>query len=140
MERYGYVVSNAAGFGYTNPNIYKNFSECVESVLREEHCVNENFLYFKFLKNADVVKMIHEKNIHRRYGYCYLLQSEEDDKLSVYNAAANLDTDLLTIVYQAKRALDEPIDVCGSKENKLKIGYFRILTDDEFVSELHATR
>lgn len=135
------MVVNLSGLKYVNPSIFKDFSDCVRAVICEQRPKDETILYFKLLKNSDIVKMIHEKSSsNRQFGYCYLAKSCDGEQFSVYNATSELQNNLLSTVFQAKKTLSEPRDVTGHKELKLKIGYFKILTDDDFVSEIHVVQ
>lgn len=139
MERFGYVVVNNGVFKHINPTIFKTFSDCVKSVLSEEHDVLTNIFYFKILKTSEIVKMIHEKPNDKKFGFCYLLKCKNENHFTVHNAQCELENNLFDIVMRAKKLICEKDkeSTSGCSDLKMKIGYFKILTDEDFLSEIH---
>lgn len=137
MERYGFLVCGANGSMYIHPILFKEFVDCVRCAVTEEPNNSENIAYFKILKNSEIFKTIHDSAAERQYGFSYLRKSMTDDQFCVYSSGNELKTNLLEIVLEAKNFLGQ--DVVGKcREQQLKIGYFKILTCDEFLLELHA--
>lgn len=135
MERFGYRVHASNGMQYIKPCLYEHFIDCVKNGIKEEDCENDNILYFKILKNKDVVKNIHRISEECVYGYCYLLKSKNESNFSVQNPS-KLYKNLMETICDAKASL-ECSDVTGHTDIKVKIGYYKLLSPDEFLYEIH---
>lgn len=136
MERYGYLVTGTEGLKYINTLLYTRFIDCVQAVLAEDRNSGDEIHYFKILKTSDVVKLIHSKQKDKKYGYCYLLRSHDEDKFTVHNSEKEPESDLLNVVLAARHGLKHR-DVVGCADLKIKLGYYKIMSDEDFLSELH---
>lgn len=140
MERYGYLVlvNDDSGCKYINPTLFKSFTECMQKVIQDAHYNPECLCYFKILKNSEIFENIHSKVTERKFGYCFLSKSRDGDAYYIYNNASELENNLLASVLQAKQVVDQPRDIVGNLDSaKIKIGYYKILNTDDFVTELH---
>jgi hypothetical protein len=146
MERYGYLFTRNPEHGAfpnndvcvekINQSFFKNLSDCIRNALYCDSAVGkESRRYFKILKNADVVKHIHDINGQLTFGYCYVyIQNEQ---AALFSACNKLYNNMLECVSEKKSEYENE---CLKDENYvIKIGYFVVLSDDDIVRELHRT-
>ena len=143
MERYG--IAKIIGPGEDDEmcgqktalrvenNFFKSLKDCVQRMITLGEF--DKHIYFKILKNRDIVTYIHNPDADANFGYIYVTAKpgEQLNLLSHTNKLYNSMLECVTAKHVEKRyreELSEP-PMC------LKIAYFKVLKDSEIVSELH---
>lgn len=136
MERYGYLIVDASSedsFKDVHVNLYTNIIACVTSAKAKKIATNERIVYFKILKNADIVELLHAEEDNYGFGYCFLKRASVNEPFKITDSSEKFYTHVLHCVTSAKNYFSG-----GECFNaNVKIGYFRVLTDDDVVKTLH---
>lgn len=141
MEQFGYLITDvcsASDYLYVHNELFQNITDCIKCVLLRNRVEDtQRVLYFKILKNSEIVKIIHENcELYKAYGYCHLKRSKPIEKFIVLTTNKQLFTNMLDCIHKAKI-----IEDCGDDPDSLnlqvKIGYFKLLNDNEIVHYLH---
>ena len=143
MERYGIAKLIKAGedddmCGEKTPlrvenNFFKSMKECVQTAITL-HDLGEH-IYFKILKNKDIVSFIHNPDANANFGFIYVT-ARPGEQLNLLSHANKLYDNMLECVtakHNEKRYREE----LSETPMCLKIAYFKVLKDSEIVSELH---
>lgn len=137
MERYGYLLleeSSEDFFKHVHKNLYTNLVSCVTSAGTQKIGKNERVIYFKILKNADIVKMLHAEDDTYGFGFCLLKRSSINEAFEITDSSDKLYTHVMHCITSAKTMYFDSEDCFNIN---VKIGYFKVLNDDEVVKNLH---
>ena len=136
MERFGYLIVDATSedaFTDVHANLYTNIIACVTSAATRKIATNERIVYFKILKNADIVQLLHAEENDYAYGYCFLKRTSMNEPFKITDSSQKFYTHVLYCVTSAKNYFSS-----GECFNtNMKIGYFKVLSDEDTVKHLH---
>ena len=136
MERYGYLIVNASSedtFKDVHVNLYTNIIACVTSAATRNIAAKERVVYFKILKNADIVQFLHAEESDYGFGYCFLKRASVNEPFKITDSSEKFYTHVLHCVTSAKNYFSG--NECFNEN--VKIGYFKVLSDDDVVKHLH---
>ena len=144
MERYGIAKIIAPGESgddmcgektalRVQNNFFKSMKECIETAITLGEF--DKHIYFKILKNKEIVSLIHDCSGDANFGYVYVT-AKPGEQLYLLSHTNKLYNNLLECV------TDKHNEKCYREELSntsmcLKIAYFKVLKDSEIVSELH---
>ena len=114
-------------------NFFKNLKDCIQSAIALGEF--DKPIYFKILKNKEIVSLIHEPGANANFGYVYVT-TRPGEQLNLLSHTNKLYDNLLECI------TDKHIEKCHTQElcntsMCVKIAYFKILKDCEIISELH---
>lgn len=149
MERYGYLhtldsetdnlcfATRQNSITYVHNYFYKNLSDCIRCAVSDPIKENETRHYIKILKNADVVREIHDTSEKSSYGFLYLCLKKEMNKDHIYlfSPCNMLFSSMLECVSCEKNYKEN--DFSKTIDSVIKLGYFKLLTEDDVIKELH---
>lgn len=139
MQRYGFLLVEKDSedvFKNIHVHLYNNIFGCVSTAGTSlKIAAGERLVYFKILKNSDIVRLLHEKGAGYTYGYCLLKRPSVNEPFKITDSSETFYTSMLDCLTSAKTICLNDDDECCD-ENK-KIGYFKLLTDNEVVKYLH---
>lgn len=149
MERFGYLHTSEIeldnlcfptrqiSITHVHHYFYKNLSDCIRNATTETVKENETRHYLKILKNADVVREIHNTSEESTYGYLYLCLKKElnMERIYLFSPCNVLFSNMLDCVTCEKSYKEN--DFSNIAENVIKLGYFILLKDDDLIHELH---
>lgn len=138
MERYGFLLleeGSEDSFKNVHVHLYTNILSCITSAgTSPEIAAGDKIAYFKIMKNSDIVRLLHTKSGGYTYGYCFLKRSSATAPFKITDSSDTFYTHILDCVAAAKTECLNDTECCDVNG---KIGYFKILTDDEVVKHLH---
>lgn len=153
MERYGWIVTDAGenncfptkknvNIVEVHHNFFQNLDDCVRSALfYDVSAENDKRRYLKILKTSDVVRHIHKLNNNNLYGYFYVRSKKESnvEKICLYSECSSLFDNMLACVTTQKcfEKLNAQDDAESRDYDEIKLAYFMLLQDDDFLLELH---
>lgn len=136
MERYGYVILSDSDSIDVHRALFADLASCLRCGINYCQSEKKNIAYFKILSNSGIVKQLHSDKNNNEYGFIYLHQMCGRDSYSISNLySMRLQESLLNCILEAK---DYEIDIPDTPHYKFKIGYFKIMNDDELLVELHS--
>lgn len=139
MERYGFLLvpeeNSEDIFKNVHLHLYNNIFSCVTSAARDvKIAAGERLAYFKILKNSDIVRLLHVKNGEATYGYCILKRASANEPFKIKQASNVFFSSILDCLASAKTTCFTDNDCC---DENVKIGYFKLLSDNAIVKYLH---
>lgn len=139
MERYGYLTQDAidkTSVKRIYGSLFVDIVQCIRKGRMENIAENEILTYFKILKNSETIKWIHSEETLHKYGYVYLHNIDESKSCTIFNINSSiLFLNPLDCITSAKS--DVAIEPSHNVFKNLKIGYYKILDNDELMKELH---
>lgn len=113
--------------------------DCVRSALfYDGPDENDKRRYLKILKISDVVSHIHKLNNNNFYGYFYIRSKKECnvEKNCLFSECSTLYDNMLDCV-TAQKCFEKLSSQDETDYDKMKLAYFMLLQDDDFLLELH---
>ena len=127
MERFTYLIVDASledTFKDVFANLYTNIIARVTSAATRKIEANERIVYFKILKNADIVQLLHAEENNYAYGYCFLKRTSMNEPFKITDSSQKFYTHVLHCVTSAKNYFSN--DECFN--TNVKIHYFKVLS------------
>ncbi|GBL62004.1 hypothetical protein AVEN_70851-1 [Araneus ventricosus] len=117
MERYGYLIADSDGgvVHHTHPVLCTDLAICVKQGIKQNAEKDKEIVYFKILRNSDVVKYLHDGVKDREYSSAYLQQASPLEPYCVYYGACNIYNDLFRCIMDAKSTDLTVIDCTKTK-------------------------
>lgn len=136
MERYGiaYIAPSGEKDALRVENkFFKSMKDCMQTVITCGEI--DKYLYFKILKNSEIVSLIHKPAPNSNFGYIYVT-ARPGEQLDLLSHTNKLYDNLLECI------TDRHVEKCYTEElsdtdMRVKIAYFKILKDCDIVSQLH---
>ncbi|GBM05507.1 hypothetical protein AVEN_94789-1 [Araneus ventricosus] len=104
MERYGYLIADSDGgvVHHTHPVLYTDLAICVKQGINQKVEKDKEIVYFKILRNSDVVKYLHDGVKDREYSFANLQQASPLEPYCVNYGASKINNDLFLCILDAK--------------------------------------
>ena len=137
MERFTYLIVDASledTFKDVFANLYTNIIARVTSAATRKIEANERIVYFKILKNADIVQLLHAEENNYAYGYCFLKRTSMNEPFKITDSSQKFYTHVLHCVTSAKNYFSG--GECFS--TNVKVGCFKVMSNDDVIRHLHS--
>ncbi|GBO16307.1 hypothetical protein AVEN_219607-1 [Araneus ventricosus] len=104
MERYGYLIIESRGtyIYHMHSVLYTDIVSCVKSAIEQKIDDENTILYFKILKNSDIIKYLHDAKKDQSYSFTNLHQPTPSDPYYICCGAHKLYKDLLQCIIDVK--------------------------------------
>lgn len=137
MDRYGFLrkSANACEIAYLYETIFPDIASCVRvGSAQEQNSLENTVHYYKILTNKEIIRFIHDHGENELFSYFNMNRQTANKPYAICAASNQLFTHLLDCILIGKCKLTA---MAQTTDSTLKIAYYKLLSDDELIKELH---
>lgn len=139
MERYGFLRKSREGDDLiaVHECLFPDIRSCVHAGVCQEQYLDNPIHYFKILNNKEIIENMHttSENNASVFSYFHLHRMTPTRSYAMCSVGEKLYSSLLKCVLSTK--CKPTADMSHASEYKLKVAYYKLMSDDELLKELH---